>query len=100
MILKTALLTALLSLSVIAEEEKPPQAPIFKDKNLEAAVRYFVLEKRNSEEPLTKSDLVNLSTIEAKNRNITDLSGLELCENLASRMWPTTRSPTWAPSRT
>ena len=43
MILKTALLTALLSLSVIAEEEKQLQAPIFKDKNLGAAVWYFVL---------------------------------------------------------
>ena len=59
-------------------------APIFKDKNLEAAVRKFVLEKRDNDKPLTEADLLNLSTIQGDGMQITDLSGLEKCPSLAS----------------
>lgn len=76
------------SASAFAQETKPesakPEAPIFKDNNLEAAVRKFVLEKRDNDKPLTEADLVNLSTIQANGKGITDLSGLEKCQSLAS----------------
>jgi Leucine-rich repeat (LRR) protein len=56
----------------------------FPDKNLEAAVRKFIFEKRDNDKPLVESELVNLSTIQGVGRGITNLSGLEKCENLAS----------------
>ncbi len=57
---------------------------VFKDKNLEKAVRKFVIEKRDSDKPLNETDLSNLSTIQGNGMEITDLSGLEKCINLAS----------------
>ncbi len=65
-------------------ETPPPAAPIFPDKNLEAAVRKFVFEKRDNDKPLAEADLVNLSTIQAVGLGITNLTGLEKCQSLAS----------------
>ena len=56
---------------------------IFPDKNLEAVVRKYVFEKRNNDEPLTEKDVENISTIQGKNKEIKDLSGLEKCYSLA-----------------
>jgi internalin A len=56
---------------------------LFADKNLEAAVRRYVFEKRNNDQPLTEDDVVNISTIQGKNKGIKDLSGLEKCRSLA-----------------
>src|SRR2546425_13281138 len=59
-------------------------ALIFPDSNLEKAVRKFVFEKRDNDKPLVEADLVNLSTIQGNGLGITNLSGLEKCQNLAS----------------
>jgi Leucine-rich repeat (LRR) protein len=68
--------------------ETPPPAPSavasFADPNLEAAVRKFVIEKRDTDKPLTEADLVNLSTIQGVGLGITNLAGLEQCQNLAA----------------
>lgn len=65
-----------------AADPEPPAA-IFADKGLEKAVRQFVLEKRDTDKPLTEGDLANLSTIKGNGMNITNLAGLEKCVNLA-----------------
>jgi internalin A len=56
---------------------------IFADKNLEAVVRQYVFEKRNSDAPLTEEDVKTISTIAGKNKGITNLAGLEKCRALA-----------------
>jgi internalin A len=56
---------------------------VFPDKNLEAVVRQYVFEKRNSDEPLTEKDVENISTIEGKEKEIKDLTGLDKCVSLA-----------------
>src|SRR5947207_4811471 len=60
------------------------EAPVFKDKNLEKAVRKFVFAKRDNDKPSTEADVANLSTIQGVGMDIADLSGLEKCLNLAS----------------
>ena len=64
----------------------PPPAPVsfFKDKALEAAVRKQVYAKRDNQEVLTVEDVASVSIIDAKGAGITDLSGLEKCQALAS----------------
>jgi Leucine-rich repeat (LRR) protein len=57
---------------------------LFPDKNLEAAVREMVFEKRGTDKPLTEEDVRNLSTVTAKGKKIKDLKGLEKCAALAS----------------
>src|SRR5438034_10406372 len=64
--------------------EAPSDAPVFKDKNLEKAVRRFVFEKRDNDKPIVEADVANLSTIQGVGMEITDLSGLDRCVNLAS----------------
>jgi len=56
---------------------------IFPDKNLEAAVRRYVFEKRKNEEPIVEADVVNISQVVAKGKGIKDLTGLEKCRSLA-----------------
>src|SRR5947207_8460859 len=60
------------------------EAPVFKDKNLEKAVRKFVFEKRDNDKPIVEADVANLSTVQGTGLEITDLAGLEKCVNLAS----------------
>ena len=50
---------------------------LFPDKNLDAAVRQYVFEKRNNDKPLTVQDVENISTIVAKGKKITSLAGLD-----------------------
>src|SRR5580765_3363659 len=64
--------------------ESSSDAPVFKDRNLEKAVRKFVFDKRDNDKPVTESDVANLSTIQGVGMDIADLSGLEKCLNLAS----------------
>lgn len=69
-----------------AQKETPPakvEVSIFKDKNLEAAVRRYVFEKRDTDKPITADDVAKLSVIEARGKGIADLSGLEHCKALA-----------------
>ena len=57
---------------------------LFPDKNLDAAVRQQVFEKRNNDMPLVEADVVMISTIKAiKGKTITNLAGLEKCKSLA-----------------
>ena len=58
------------------------QAVMFPDKNLEAALRALVFEKKNNTEELTDDDLRKISTLEAKGSKIQNLAGLEKCTNL------------------
>lgn len=57
-------------------------AVAFPDKNLEAAVRAMVFEKKSNMEELSEDDLRKISTLEAKGKGIQNLSGLEKCTNL------------------
>ena len=66
-----------------AEEEKAPEVSIFPDKNLEDVVRQSVYEKRNTDKPITAEDVVDVSTIKGRGKEIRDLSGLEHCKSLA-----------------
>src|SRR3990172_9031040 len=61
-----------------------PVQSIFPDKNLEAAVRQQVFEKRNNDQPLTAKDVEMISTVRGVNKGIKDLAGLEHCTALAS----------------
>src|SRR5215212_6372693 len=78
------LLLALLGSQALSSAESTNQPPVFRDKKLEAAVRKYVFEKRDTDKTLVESDVVNISTIDAKGAGISDLSGLEKCPNLAS----------------
>ncbi|PYK57180.1 MAG: hypothetical protein DME21_17920 [Verrucomicrobia bacterium] len=74
---------ALLSARSLAADSSS-EAPVFKDKILEKAVRKFVFDKRDNDKPIVETDVVNLSTIQGVGMEIADLSGLEKCANLAS----------------
>lgn len=58
-------------------------AQLFPDPGLEAAVRRQVFAKRDTQEPLVEADVVNVSTVEARQLGIRRLDGLEKCRNLA-----------------
>src|SRR3954453_5166999 len=86
-----ALLTLFATLLVLAQTlalamaaESTNQPPIFPDKKLEAAVRKYVFEKRETDKPIVEADVVNISTIDGKGLGITDLTGLEKCQSLAA----------------
>ena len=49
-----------------AAAEAPAQPPLFPDKKLEAAVRKYVFEKRDTDKPIVEADVINISTIEGK----------------------------------
>ena len=65
-------------------EKKEPPKSAFADKKLEEAVRRYVFEKRDNDQPITAEDVKNISTIEAKRKGITNLSGLDFssCTNI------------------
>ena len=52
------------------------------DKNLEAALRTQVFEKRDKTDELTDDDLKKIFVLKAKGKGIRDLTGLEKCVNL------------------
>src|SRR5262245_41354295 len=60
------------------------EVSIFPDKNLEAAVRKVVFEKRDNNKPITEGDVDSLSTINGAGMQIKDLTGLDKCKSLAS----------------
>lgn len=60
----------------------PAGAQIFPDEALEAAVRQYVFEKRNTDEAITAEDVATISTITARDKGIRDLTGLEHCKRL------------------
>jgi len=55
---------------------------LFPDKNLEAAVRREVFEKRYNTEPLTADDVKNISQVVGKGKGIKNLEGLQHCKVL------------------
>ncbi len=52
------------------------------DKNLEAAVRAVIFEKKDNAEEITDDDLKKVFILEGKGKGIKDLSGMEKCVNL------------------
>jgi Leucine-rich repeat (LRR) protein len=77
-------LAFLVCCTVAAFGQGSTNAVVFKDKNLEKAVRKSVIMKKDTTEPLTENDLANLSTVQGTGMEISDLSGLEKCLSLAS----------------
>ncbi len=59
----------------------PGTAVTFPDPNLRSTIRQEI---NKPEGPITIADLESLTTLSAQDRNITDLTGLELCKNLES----------------
>ena len=60
---------------------------IFPDKNLEAAVRKEVFEKRNNDQPILETDVPNISQVVGKGREgkkVASLAGLEKCRSIAA----------------
>ncbi len=55
---------------------------LFPDKNLEAAVRREVFEKRYNTEPITADDVKNISQVVGKGKGIKSLEGLQNCKSL------------------
>src|SRR5882724_1137904 len=86
-----------LSSAPLISAESSSDAPVFKDKNLEKAVRKFVFEKRDNDKPIIEADVANLSTVQGAGMDIADLSGLEKCLNLASLDLPKNKVKDLAP---
>jgi internalin A len=80
-----------------AESADKPAEKLFPDKNLEAAVRKYVFDKRDNDKPLTEADVANLSTIQASGGGITNLAGLEKCQSLAMLELPKNKITNLAP---
>ena len=60
---------------------------IFPDKNLEAAVRKEVFEKRNNDQPIIETDVPNISQVVGKGKEgkkVASLAGLEKCRSIAA----------------
>jgi Leucine-rich repeat (LRR) protein len=76
------LLFAALTVTAVLFAAPTAFAVQFPDKNLEAALRALVFEKKANAEELTEDDLRKISTLEAKGRGIQNLAGLEKCTNL------------------
>jgi hypothetical protein len=57
---------------------------LFPDKSLDAVVRQYVFEKRDTDKPLVEADVQNISTIKGHGRGIKSLAGLEKCVSLAA----------------
>src|SRR6476646_10792311 len=76
-------LLSLATLALLAGWSVPAAYAItFPDKNLEAALRTMVYEKRTNMEELTAEDLRKISTLEARGRKIQNLTTLEKCTNI------------------
>jgi len=67
--------------SRLMAEDEP--APLFPDKNLDAAIREVALKHEPEDKELTEEDLRKVYFLDASGRGIKDLSGLERCPNLA-----------------
>src|SRR5688572_17149346 len=91
------LLVGWLSCAALVAADSSSDVSVFKDKNLEKAVRRFVFEKRDNDKPITEADVANLSTIQGPGMDIADLSGLEKCLNLASLDLPKNKIQDLAP---
>ena len=68
---------------------------MFPDKNLEAALRALVFEKKTNTEELTDDDLRKISTLEAKGRKIQNLPAWRSAPTCCCSTCRTTRSRTW-----
>jgi internalin A len=74
----TTALTALLTISAA----RPAAAVTIPDKGLDAAIRGLLPDKKDPAVELTEEDLKKVFILQAKDKGIVDLTGLELCTNL------------------
>jgi hypothetical protein len=77
-------LASFLFVGRVCAADAPAAPPLFPDPKLEAVVRKYVFDKRDTDKPLVEADVINISTIEGKGLGVTNLTGLEKCVNLAS----------------
>ncbi len=68
--------------AALAQEPAAASDTLFPDPALEAVVRSSVFAKRNTDEPLTREDVADISRIEAANQKIRNLAGLQHCRSL------------------
>ena len=76
------LFAVLLSNCIANQAPKAFGDDLIPDKNLEAAVRKEVFEKRYNTEPLTADDVKNISQVVGKGKGIKNLEGLQHCKSL------------------
>lgn len=65
-------------------KKEEPEVSAFPDKNLEDALRQYVIGKKGTNRPVTKDDAKIIATIEAPGKGIRDLTGIEYCLSLTS----------------
>ncbi|HLJ12506.1 MAG TPA: leucine-rich repeat domain-containing protein [Planctomycetaceae bacterium] len=79
--LKAAFLISALGAGLVVSSAKFVEAGL-PDKNLEAAVRSVIFEKKDTNAEITDDDLKKVFVLEAKGKGIKDLTGMEKCVNL------------------
>src|SRR5689334_5936314 len=77
-----SLALTLLAAIVLNALATPAAAVVFPDKNLEAALRALVFEKKDKTDELTDDDLRKIFILDGKGKGIANLAGLEKCESL------------------
>jgi uncharacterized repeat protein (TIGR02543 family) len=75
----TVCILALLAVLFMAHFSDP--TVVFKDKNLENVVRDVL---KNKDRPITKDDLLNITELDASNKGIRNLDGIEYFQNLVT----------------
>src|SRR6266568_6750974 len=78
---KVASIISLVAVCLVSPPGKNARAGL-PDKNLEAAVRSVIFEKKDTDAEITDDDLKKVFVLEAKGKGIKDLSGMEKCVNL------------------
>lgn len=84
-----------IGLFLFAATASAQDKPLIPDKNLETAIKAEL--KKKAEEPLKEEDLKNVYFLDAKKKDIADLTGLEKCPNLASLVMPGNKITNLAP---
>src|SRR5438132_7498232 len=78
---KVASIVSLFAVCLVSPQGKNAQAGL-PDKNLEAAVRSVIFEKKDTTAEITDDDLKKVFVLDAKGKGIKDLTGMEKCINL------------------
>src|SRR5437667_12476765 len=78
---KVASIISLVAVCLVSPPGKNARAGL-PDKNLEAAVRSVIFEKKGTDAEITDDDLKKVYILEARGKGIKDLTGMEKCVNL------------------